>query len=489
MSPISLTAAVLLASILPSAIAHGGHGHVVSTVIFHRHGDRTPKLLGNTHLTPLGQSQLFDSGLFYRTRYITGNNHGVDISDLEEKTILTGRNEVNVYSPDEVTLGMSASSWASGFYDGAAPYSQLSDNTNVTSPVGDEVYAVLHSTPADYKDAIWLKGDDGCTASEKAAVSAYFDSVDFLKTEKSSATFYSSLKKFFPEDALAKLNELEGGLSFRNAYIIYDYLYFRTQYPTSDNTPTPSESELSQAKQLADQAEVALNKYDPKNKLSAISARTLLGRVTSLLEASIKSDFQTNRVTYLSGSYDTILSLFSILGLDGEQYKHIPEYGASFVFELLQDDDDDDDDDFDLRISFRNGTAESTSLKNLIEDEFDDLKEDWEEEGKLITSASQWCTLCNSDREFCALYDDRVVVEKAGVATLEGGKCKKESMNNANAGVIGAMVTLVVLGASLAAAWGLGFVAFGRRRKQEQAIGMGAVTKTVSYESSVAERV
>lgn len=476
MSPISLTATFLLSALLASpALAHGsGHEEILSTVIFHRHGDRTPKLLGNTHLTPLGQNQLYESGVYYASRYVTGD-HETSIAGLSA-SLIPGRNEINFYTPDEVTLGMSASSFASGFYTGPAPYSTLSDGTNVTSPVSDGVYAVVHSTPATFSDAIWLKGDDGCPASEEYLQKTYFSSVDFLKTNASTHPFYTSLTPYFAPSALSKLYQLDGSLSFQNAFLIYDYLYFRTLY-RPDSLPLPSASTLATLKSLADTAESALTTYSPSSPLSALSARTLLARVTDLLATAQKEDFQKNKLTYLSGSYDTILSLFSLLGFNDEAYRHVPEYGASFVFELVQDPDEAPE----LRIAFRNGTASDVPLQVLIDEiPFTELVSSWRAEGKMVETPAAWCGVCQSEYDFCKLYDSEG--KSVGVEKEAGEGGRREGMNNANAGVIGAMVTLVVLAAALTGAWGLGLVSFGRRR---ETLVLG---KTMSAGSSVVDQ-
>lgn len=43
---------------------------VLGAYIFARHGDRTPKILGNTQLTDLGYSEVFMTGSYYHNRYI-----------------------------------------------------------------------------------------------------------------------------------------------------------------------------------------------------------------------------------------------------------------------------------------------------------------------------------------------------------------------------------------------------------------------------------
>lgn len=44
---------------------------VLGVYMFHRHGDRTPKSLAPANLTDLGYSQVYTSGDYYRSRYIS----------------------------------------------------------------------------------------------------------------------------------------------------------------------------------------------------------------------------------------------------------------------------------------------------------------------------------------------------------------------------------------------------------------------------------
>lgn len=47
---------------------------LLGAYIFHRHGDRTPKSLPPTNLTSLGYSQVYSSGQYYRSRYLTSSS-------------------------------------------------------------------------------------------------------------------------------------------------------------------------------------------------------------------------------------------------------------------------------------------------------------------------------------------------------------------------------------------------------------------------------
>ena len=46
---------------------------VLGVYIFHRHGDRTPKTYAPVNMTSLGAEQCFDSGSYYRNRYVASD--------------------------------------------------------------------------------------------------------------------------------------------------------------------------------------------------------------------------------------------------------------------------------------------------------------------------------------------------------------------------------------------------------------------------------
>lgn len=78
---------------------------VHSVVIFSRHGDRTSKLFNTTRLTSLGQNQIYNSGQFYRKRYLDPNSEHY-INGISQDRY----NATQVYSaaPDQVSPTPSA---------------------------------------------------------------------------------------------------------------------------------------------------------------------------------------------------------------------------------------------------------------------------------------------------------------------------------------------------------------------------------------------
>lgn len=73
---------------------------VHGVVVFSRHGDRTSKFFPPTQLTALGQNQLYNSGAFYRSRYIDSNSTS-HISGISTREVISS--QLYAAAPDQVS--------------------------------------------------------------------------------------------------------------------------------------------------------------------------------------------------------------------------------------------------------------------------------------------------------------------------------------------------------------------------------------------------
>lgn len=80
---------------------------VHGVVVFSRHGDRTSKFFPPTRLTALGQNQMYNSGAFYRSRYINSNSTS-HISGISAREVVSS--QLYAAAPDQVSH--SWQSWA-----------------------------------------------------------------------------------------------------------------------------------------------------------------------------------------------------------------------------------------------------------------------------------------------------------------------------------------------------------------------------------------
>jgi acid phosphatase len=66
-----LTLAALLSA---AVVAAQSDSEVVAVFMLGRHGDRTPKVQGNTLLTTLGKNQVFESAQYFHNRYLNSSS-------------------------------------------------------------------------------------------------------------------------------------------------------------------------------------------------------------------------------------------------------------------------------------------------------------------------------------------------------------------------------------------------------------------------------
>ena len=170
---------------------------VLGVYIFHRHGDRTSKSTPPTSLTDLGYQQVYQSGNFYRSRYVD-SNASYPIYGLATDIVKTS--QLSVEAPVDTVLQNSAAGFLQGLYPpvGATLGTQsLANGSSVSAPLnGFQLIPVNSvasaSSGANSENSGWLQGQSGCN---KAIVSSnnYFFSEEYLNKLNSTAGFYSSL--------------------------------------------------------------------------------------------------------------------------------------------------------------------------------------------------------------------------------------------------------------------------------------------------------
>ena len=170
---------------------------VLGVYILHRHGDRTSKSFSPTTLTDLGYAQVYESGNFYRNRYIDSNASS-PIFGISPS--LVKNTQLNVQAPIDTVLQNSAAGFLQGLYPpvGATLGTQkLANGSNVEAPLNGfqliPVNAVTSaSSSANSENSAWLQGSSGC---ENAIVSSnnYFISSEYMQKYNSTFAFYQSI--------------------------------------------------------------------------------------------------------------------------------------------------------------------------------------------------------------------------------------------------------------------------------------------------------
>lgn len=462
-----------------AASAHTIH----SVVVFTRHGDRTAKFYSGYQMTSLGANQVYDSGSFYRARYIAdGSLNQIDgISSGEVRT-----NQVWASAPDQGVLYQTATNFLQGLYppleevDPDAASETLVNGTDVTNPLNGYQYILIHGESSTDPDTIWLKGDDECPAYTTSSKS-YADTPSYDATLTASAPVYSSVVPILGP-ILGDTN-----VSYTHAYDVFDLLNVASIHNASV-APSIDPDTLTSLRYLANEWEWN-NNYNTTDPIRSIGGMALAGRIIERLASSVSSSGTTNKFNLLAGSYDTFLAFFGITNLTSasSNFTGLPNYAASMTFELYSDEPTfpsaaNINTDLYVRFLFRNGSDSSDDLTPYPLFGQNDLALPYGEfverlSARAVTDIGQWCSMCGSLAEFC------IGGNSTAPSSSSSSSSSGSNLSNAAAGGIGAAVTSAVIGLIGAMVW------FMRQRRSSRAqqthgMGTGAVEKRLSCDSS-----
>lgn len=419
---------------------------VLGAYIFARHGDRTPKVLGNTKLTDLGYHEVHQAGAFYHDRYIAANS-SLQIEGISTPTV--DLNQITAYAPSDEVLQNSAVGFLQAIYPPAGSSAQqtLRNGETVESPLDGYQLIPLSQvdTGTDSEDSTWLQGATDC---KKAKVSSdgFFSSSLYLDLLGSTKGFYESLSPILKDTFSASQ------MTYKDAYTIFDYINVALIHNATDTTPElnklsgPDRHQLST---LADSHEfnLAFNQSEP---IRAISGAVLAGEVMEALQKTISSK-GASKLNIQFGSYATFLSFFGLADLPSvnPNFAGIPRYASSMAWELVTNSTGDGfpaESDISVRFIFNNGTITSSSEPSpfplygqssilLPWSEFVDRTKKIS-----VDSDAEWCKVCGNTDGKCAAD-----ASKSDDGSASASASRDGGMSLAVAGVIGAMVTLAVI--------------------------------------------
>lgn len=181
--------------------------------MFHRHGDRTAKITAPSNLTDLGYLQVYQSGEYYRTRYIA-DNAPHRISGINTDLVL--QSQLQVSAPIDDVLQNSATGFLQALYPpvgSSLDTETLRNGTSITSPM--QGYQLIPLGVAESgtgsEDSTWLQGTSDCAKAEISS-NEYYTSDEYNKLYASTMDFY---KKLVPVIS-GEFNETTA--TFENAY-------------------------------------------------------------------------------------------------------------------------------------------------------------------------------------------------------------------------------------------------------------------------------
>lgn len=365
-----------------------------------RHGSRHPltkdaqtleeETSEKSALTPLGQQQHYQLGVWLRERY-----------ENELGNVLSEYSPSQVYmesSAFERTL-VSAQSLALGLFPATTRGLQLIPDTPPTIPV---------YTHARHND-INIRAYDKCPA--------FLDNLEQLYNSKTfdvmEVDAMPLLRRLARIPAFEPYTQNKDGayVPLQNLWNVYDAIHVAKTECTNPNSPSKvcqtlpdpslatsiSEEDWMEIQEVAHAVE--LLKYGPnvaKNMLGGTLWSTILERINNGLDE--------NRFYLTSAHYPTLLGLFAALGVPFQSLdKVIPEYASALILEVYQAEQSGE---ASVKMFYKSGMAVSASAIQLSETCRTDLGCSLptfanQMEDKIMTN-DYWCLAChNTDADVC----------------------------------------------------------------------------------------
>ncbi|KAE8160834.1 histidine phosphatase superfamily [Aspergillus tamarii] len=449
---------------------------VLGAYIFARHGDRTPKILGNTQLTDLGYSEVFMTGSYYHNRYIDSTS-SLRIEGIS--TDVVNLKQLSAAAPSDAVLQNSATGFLQGVYPPVGPIAsqQLANGSTVDAPLnGYQLIPLsLTTTGTNSEDNTWLQDTTKCQKA-KVSSNSYYSSSLYKDLLASTQDFYTSLTP------ILKSEFSDDDISFKNAYAIFDFLNVaRIHNSSTENMPT--DAQFHQLLTLANIEQYNLA-YNSSETVRAIAGAQLAGEMLDALTETISTQGKT-KLNIQFGSYGTFLSYFGLAQLPkaDSDFTGIPDYASSMAWELVTESTSGfpDPADISVRFVFHNGTItgsdEPTEFSLYGQSSATIPWSEFEKQTKSIAvmSTAEWCSACGNTDGKCANPSS----DSAGAESTEK---KSNEVSRPVAGVIGAMVTLAVILGLEAAFFLLGGFTIAKRRKAAGSISSDATeTKFVEH--------
>ncbi|BFZ62667.1 hypothetical protein YB2330_003773 [Saitoella coloradoensis] len=376
---------------------------ILGVALFGRHGDRTPKILGNTELTALGKNQVYSAASYIRNYYLSNTSSSSLTSSDSDATISISNLEIQ--APDTSVLTQTAFAFAQGLFPPSESIQTetLANGTKVSTPLDGYQYPNLEGIPSDAPEAYVNEGTSQCPRYD-LETEYYAMNDEYTRTLSASQSLY---------DEIAPLVQGVGGwnssaINFGNAYKIFDYLNYGFVHNETIAGQLSQET-LARLRVLADQHEFALN-YNATDEAYNIGGRSLMSEVLDNLNASAVAG---QRISYAAGSYANFMSLFALLNLtaaSGDFYG-LPGYASTFSFELRGPTmTTTDTASMSVRFLFRNGTAAEEELTAFplfggseVDVSYETFVKEVKARGALMTTRA-WCNACASHASVCTAF-------------------------------------------------------------------------------------
>lgn len=418
------------------------------------HGDSKPSALTSSQtLTDYGANELAAAASDFRSRYVSGHSN-TQIQNISP--IILDPNDVDVLSTTDQNIVGSAQAFMQGLYPPLGsmdiPSSQIANGSFAQAPLNGYQYPRIVTVGEADPQSIFIEGHAMCDMYD-AAEGEYRGSDEVQDITRDTEAFYRKLWKL----ALSGVYD-ESSATYTNAVTISEYLDYEVVHNES-LLESLNQADILRARSLADQYVWRTNSQQSSSSgsvigvASPIAGQTLASSILEAFDLNIQESGTRQKMTLLFGGDEPAVALSSLVGLANQ---HQPNFfsrlvrGGSFVFELYSFEDSSNlypsypgIDNLYVRFLLHNGTDNTTEFKSyslfghspsrasIPYTEFQSELETF-----AVASTQEWCLRCNAQTVFCnGVLDPSVSQPK-----------KNKGMAPAVAGVIGAVITLAVVG-------------------------------------------
>lgn len=406
---------------------------LAGVLVFIRHGDRmgfyqspTSYAASKTNLTTLGALEQYRNGQDLRAKYITstGDLHIAGINTtkaqgFEMSVVADGAGEGSVIID-------SAQAMFQGLYP---PFNETEPLANGSVVVWPNRAQVQDMQTVEANEAFWFEGWTSCNAWTKR-LNAWYNSSSFLGKQAEAQPFFNKIKP------------LMGGrkVDLASMWNVWDYINVNNIHNATFAQAFDADSTLlPQARYWASYHESNSFSDASKQDIGNIAGTAFLPLLISSLQDLANTSQGLKWVT-LAGAYKPFLALGSLIENDNLR-TNVVDYASSLVFEVNQNST--------VNILLRNGSTDadwapvnvfgggnSLPLTQLV----DKLQP------YALTTRAQWCDACKTtDARGCDVLAKYNGTGGAGYAA-DTSTLGRHRVSPVVAGVIGAMVTLAVVG-------------------------------------------
>ncbi|KAK3946249.1 histidine phosphatase superfamily [Diplogelasinospora grovesii] len=489
----ALSVALSLAALVGAGSAQSTSEHIWSSVAWIYYGERTPLYGPNpATLTSIGAQQMYRQGQMFRTRYLENSNLTEGENAVTTHAPIVGiepnaidNTQLNIMTSTDEYTGASALAFMQGLYPpltqafanntGGMDAAMLANGSIVNYPLGGYQYPQIRTTSVLDPESVWIEGNAYCTKYTQSLIDLRTDG-DVVSTYQDTLPFYHALwdRIFQKQFRMTMAN-------FYNAYLLYDYASFQYNHDnetraliTADNLTTLAQ--LASSEQRYRNANLSASDVTGGNMIRTIAGRTMAAKVVALFRDNINSAGASGKMNLVFSSFEPFVAFFALASLingpSGANFVSLPNPGAAMVFELFSIGGNESAypsvDNLWVRFYYRNGTDSAAPFiqYSLFGNgnansrlQFTDFVT--EINSISVDSVASWCQVCDSVG--AALFCSGLLSNSAGAgdpSAVSGGG--NPVVNPVIAGVIGAAVSISVIGLAILAAIVYGGVRFHR---------------------------